>query len=307
MAPDAAADDPNDPFTASVAEVTATVPLEDGRTLAYAEFGDPDGIPVFVFHGGVGSRGFGLLFEAAAHETGVRVITPDRPGYGRSDPDPDRTLLDWPADVAALADALDLDRFGVLGVSGGGPYAAACGYALPERVYAAALVSSIGPPGSPKPLGMRVLLALARKAPWLVRLPLGRQLRRARTDPETAIKQRASGAADPEVAMHHSEAGRILNASTAEAGRQGATAAAREIGLVTGRWGFDVASIDVPVGLWHGTLDRTVPVETARFLADAIPVSRLTVHDDVGHLSLPVTYDDEMLAFLVDAADASSG
>lgn len=291
--------DPNDPFASRIASATATVTLADGRTLAYAEFGDSTGAPVFVFHGGIGSRGFGLLFDDEASRLGARVVAPDRPGYGRSDPDPGRTLLDWPADVVALADALDFDRFAVLGVSGGGPYAAACAHALPGRLTAAALVSSIGPPGSPKPLGLRVLLTLARLVPWLPRIPLGRQLRRAREDPEAAIERRASGGAEPEVAMHHGEAGRILNASTAEAGRQGATAAAREI-VVAQPWGFDLGDVAVPVGVWHGALDRTVPVGTARFLADAIPDATLTVHDDAGHLSLPVTYAEEILAFLVE-------
>lgn len=294
--------DPNEPYASRVHEATSTTTLDDGRTLAYAEFGDPDGAPVFVFHGGIGSRGFGLLFEDAAREIGVRIVSPDRPGYGRSDPVSDRTLLDWPDDVAALADSLDVDRIAVLGVSGGGPYAAACAHAMPERLTAAALVSSMGPPGSPKSLGLRVLLAAVRVVPWLPKLPIGRQLRLARDDPDAAIERRAKGAADPEAAMHHGEAGRVLNASTAEAGRQGASAAAHEIAVVGRPWGFEMGGIDVPVGLWHGALDRTIPVAAAAYVADAIPDATLVVHDDVGHLSLPVTYADEILGFLADTA-----
>ena len=300
---DPARDDPDDDIASRVTSATATLSLDDGRTLAYAEFGDPGGDPVFVFHGGIGSRGFGLLFDDAARRTGIRVVSPDRPGYGQSDPDPGRTLLDWPDDVATLADDLDLDRFALLGVSGGGPYAAACAYALPERVTAAALVSSIGPPGSPKSLGLRVLSVLARVSPWPLRFPLGRQLRLTREDPDAAIERRSSGAAEPEAAMHHGEAGRILNASTAEAGRQGPAAAAREVALVGGPWGFPLEAIEAPVGVWHGSLDRTIPEGIGRYFADAIPDARLTVHDDVGHLSLPVNYAEEVLGFLVDAGE----
>lgn len=144
----AATGDPNEPYTSRITEATDMIRLEDERTLAFYEFGDPTGPPVFVFHGGVGSRGFGLLFEAAAIDLGVRVIAPDRPGYGRSDPQPDRSLLHWPDDVSALADALALDAFGMLAVSGGGPWAAACAYALPDWLTALTLFSAMGRRGA---------------------------------------------------------------------------------------------------------------------------------------------------------------
>ena len=299
--PDDMAADPNDPYATRIDEATATVDLADGRTLAYAAFGDPDGEPVLVFHGGVGSRGFGLLFEEAAADLGVRIVSPDRPGYGRSDPDPDRRVRDWADDVAALADEIDLEAFGVLGVSGGGPYAAACAHGLDERVARTALVSSVGPPEGPRPIGLRVVSRLARHAPWLVGVPVRRQLRRARSDPDAAIEARARGKADAEAAMHRSEAGRRLNAQTAEAGRQGHRHAVREIALVGRPWGFDLGEIEGPVGVWHGALDRTVPVSTAEYLADAMPGATLSVHDDVGHLSLPATHDRAILASLREA------
>lgn len=296
--PTAATGDPNEPFASRIAEATDTISRDDGRTLAFCEFGDPDGAPVFVFHGGVGSRGFGLLFEDEAAQLGVRIISPDRPGYGRSSPQPGRTLLDWPDDVSALGDALGLDRFGALGVSGGGPYAAASAYALPDRVTAAALVSAMGPPAAPRSIGLRVVIRLARHLPWLAAVPVKRQLERARSDPYGAIAARAKGKAEPEAAMHHSEAGRKLNAQTAEAGRQGHRHAVDEIAIAGRPWGFDLGGITVPVGVWHGALDRTVPVASSEYYADAVPDAQLTVHDDVGHLSLPVDYSKEILTSL---------
>jgi pimeloyl-ACP methyl ester carboxylesterase len=284
----------------TIESATATTTLPDSRTLAYAEFGDPEGFPVFVFHGGIGSRGFGMLFEDAASQVGARIVSPDRPGYGRSEPQPGRELLDWPDDVAALADDLDLESFGVLGVSGGGPFAAACAYELSDRLRGAALVSSAGPPGSPASLPGRLLMSVVRFAPWLARLPVRRPLRRARDDPVAAIETRAADKAEPEAAMWHSDAGHILTASTAEAARQGSTYVAREISLVAGPWGFELADIEDPVGLWYGQLDRTIPVATGEYLADAMPGANLTVHDDVGHLSLPVTYGAEILSTLLD-------
>ena len=127
-----------------VEERDRIVRLADGRALAYAEWGAPDGFPVFGFHGSPGSRRT-HLGEEAPRSADVRLILPDRPGFGLSDPQPGRALLDWPRDVAALADHLGVDRFAVYGFSGGGPYALACAWAMPERVTAAAVVGGEGP------------------------------------------------------------------------------------------------------------------------------------------------------------------
>ena len=123
---------------------TATIlRLDDGREIAFAEIGDQNGTPVFAFHGTPGSQ---LLFrplDDAARRLGVRLIAPDRPGYGRSDYVPQRRLLDWPRDVCAIADFLGLEKFGVFGVSGGGPHAAVCAHQLAARLLGAAIVCGI--------------------------------------------------------------------------------------------------------------------------------------------------------------------
>ena len=114
--------------------VAGELRLSDGRALGYAQYGDPEGRPLFFSHGTPGSRTLAQLFDAGARRDGVRLIAPERPGFGRSDFLPDRTFADWPDDVSELADALGFDRFAVAGSSGGGPYAAACAWKLPERL-----------------------------------------------------------------------------------------------------------------------------------------------------------------------------
>lgn len=119
--------------------------LADGRILAYTEVGDPHGYPVFYFHGAPGSRLEGQLFAESNQEFGIRMIIPDRPGYGLSDNQENRTYLDWAQDVAELADHLGIERFAVLGYSSGGPYAAVVAHQLPGRVTVAVIVAGEGP------------------------------------------------------------------------------------------------------------------------------------------------------------------
>jgi len=118
------------------------VKLPDGRKLAYAEFGRPEGHPVLYFHGSPSSRLEPLLYgDDVFHQFGLRIIAPDRPGMGQSDFQPRRGFSDWPKDVLVLADTLGLERFSVLGNSGGCGYAAACAARIPERLHAVVIVS----------------------------------------------------------------------------------------------------------------------------------------------------------------------
>lgn len=122
--------------------------LPDGRRLGHALYGDSAGPPVIYMHGFPASRLEAKLLEEAACEIGVSLITPDRPGLGLSDFQPGRAITDWPGDVAHLADALDLDRFSVVGVSGGCPYALACAHQLGDRVIRTAIIAGMGRWGS---------------------------------------------------------------------------------------------------------------------------------------------------------------
>ena len=122
-----------------------TIEIE-GRRLAFDEVGALDGFPVFYFHGGNGSRLEARWFEGQAKKSALRIIAPDRPGFGRSDADPNRTLTSWADDVAALADHLCLSRICVIGLSGGGPHALAVAHELGDRVAAFGVVSSLSPP-----------------------------------------------------------------------------------------------------------------------------------------------------------------
>jgi pimeloyl-ACP methyl ester carboxylesterase len=262
--------------------VARTVELRDGRALGYDEWGAGDGFPVLGFGGTTMSR---LVHLGDAPDTAaVRLILVDRPGYGLSDVHPGRTLLDWPKDVAQLADALGLERFAVYGMSGGGPHALACGFALAERVTTLGLVSSPGPvwdrPGlrfSLPPHRQPLVEVAARDPDEAAR----RLLEACRRELEDARRDaRRDDVADPELRAR-------LRASLLETADRGPEGYARDLFLLfVSPWGFAPEEVAVPTLIWHGDRDPAVPLDVARFYERTVPRSALHVLPGEGHLAL---------------------
>ncbi len=277
--------------------------LADGRRLGFAEFGAPAGTPVFYFHGWPSSRFEASLIDRVCAELHLRLIAPDRPGYGLSDAKRRRTLLDWPADVRQLADHLDLTRFAVLGVSGGGPYAAVCAARLPERVSRAVLVSSVAPLDRPDatqgmvPLN-RWLLALGRWAPlWLAEALGAFALRLLWGKGHQVIPESIRSRLPPadQAALASDELRFGLIAASTEALRNGVHGAASDGLLYARPWGFSLAEVRVPMWLWHGEVDNVVPVSMGRYLARQIPDRQAMFFPEDGHFSLPFQRTREIL------------
>ena len=263
--------------------------LTDGRRLGYAEYGDRRGRPVLFFHGLGTSRLVCPPDQTAARELGVRLIAVDRPGIGISDPRPGRRLLDWPLDVAQLVDRLGIDRFAVVGWSGGGPYAAACGYRISQRVTAVGMVSAPAPlTGVPAADYLRRFdrnaARAAGRAPWMIRLALWHWGRPQRRDPVRFFEQSLAdmSAADQAVLAEPVLRGRMI-ANSAELYRQGGRGMYDEALVLARRWGFDLAELRVPVHIWHGALDAVIPLSMASYLARSIPGARVTLYPDDGH------------------------
>ena len=263
--------------------MAATVELRDGRALGYAEWGPGDGFPILGFGGTTMSR-LAHVGREAPDAAGVRLVLVDRPGYGLSDHQPGRRLLDWPGDVAQVADALGVERFAVFGMSGGGPHAAACGYALPERVSAVGLVSSPGPVWDRRELRFSLpphrqpLIEVAARDPGEAAQQLledcRRQLDEARRD------ARHGDVADPEVRER-------LRAALLETAARGPDGYARDLFvLFISPWGFMPEEISVPTVIWHGDRDPAVPLDIARFYDRTVPRSKLHVVRGEGHLLL---------------------
>ena len=274
--------------------------LPDGRLLGCAEFGSPEGTPIFYFHGFPSSRLDWQLAhdESVLSELNVRLIAPDRPGYGLSDHQPSRKIIDWPQDVVGLADALQVDIFAVLGISGGGPYAACCAHSVRDRLLKCGIVCGMGPADAP---GMK------DGASWSIpgNFSIMRQVVLKLTsmglqrDPDQFLTKSREVFSEPdqELIDQPELAGYFIDGMR-EAFRHGIRVANNEAGLYTRPWGFSLEEIAAEVHLWHGDQDNNVPISVGRHVAGLIPNCQATFFEDEGHLTLPRKYLAGMLGTL---------
>jgi pimeloyl-ACP methyl ester carboxylesterase len=260
--------------------------LPDGRRLAYTDCGAPDGALVLYFHGAPSSRLDLVGLDTTFQSLGVRVVSPDRPGYGGSSPQAGRSRNDWADDVAALADYLRRSRFAVTGISSGGPYVVTCAALLPDRVAAAAVVAGVTDMAWPP-----AWEGLYSHDAVIGRLP----------DEEAAVRwcEEHFGAdgsrfleGDLELApadlefMGDEALAAGLVTSISEAFRQGVGGYAQDVFVQAQPWSFDLGAISAPVRVLHGEADTLCPVAHARHTAELIPGSQLETFADHGHLSM---------------------
>jgi pimeloyl-ACP methyl ester carboxylesterase len=271
-----------------------TIRLSDGRTLGFAEYGDPAGKPVLLFHGATLSRLFGAVADGSARKVGVRLIAPDRPGIGLSDPKPGRTMLDWAADVGELADRLDLARFSVLGHSLGGAYVLACAYAMPKRLIGAGVAAGAIPVGPTMELP-----PLLRMPPALVALLLSTMTRLLMFGPQWLRQKMRAADPPPDRQLFASpEFTAIVERSVREGLRTGMGGIRVDAAVLAKPWGFTFEDIHVPVHLWYAELDSMVPFALGKKLAAAIPQSVSRFSSSQGHMSVLVDNLDEILSTL---------
>jgi pimeloyl-ACP methyl ester carboxylesterase len=263
--------------------------LADGRRIGYAEFGDAQGMPVLAMHGTPGSRFMFALTDAAARERRLRIIAPERPGYGLSGYRRRVSLAQLAEDVEALADALGLDRFAVIGVSGGGPHAIAAAAAMPARVALLALISPVGPiaecRGRIRMSGLhRLIFTGLGRSPAATRSFFWSLRSLVRWAPGVAYRllmQRVTQS-DRRV-LGHVEVRANLQAALKEGLRPGINGALQDLRLFCAPWGLVLADIDVPAVVWQGSDDTIVPPQAAYHLAETLPNCRLDVIQGAGH------------------------
>lgn len=264
--------------------------LPGGRAVGYLDVGPADGRVVVYCHSVPGSRLLARQLLPVAGELGMRVLAPDRPGVGLSDFQRGRRLIDWPDDVATLADHLGIDSFTVVATSSGCPYVLACAARLPDRVQRAAVVSPVTPADAPgaeeglAPVFVR-LRRLGMRAPWTTRPIMALMGMSVRRSPDSMLQRVERGSPEPDREILADPSVRTaINQGVAEGFRQGARGVAYDMQLMSRGWGFSPADIRPPVDLWQGEQDTTVSTAAARWLAETIPHCRATFLPDAGHM-----------------------
>ncbi len=290
------------------AAAITSVTVADGRELAYEQVGDPDGAPIFVLHGTPGSRLSSLLqFPSRVAGAGLRLVTYDRPGYGRSTRHRGRRVIDCVADIVAIAEALGLDRFAVEGGSGGGPHALAVGARLPERVTRV-LCNVGGAPFDAPDLdwfeGMDP--TNVQEFSWALEgeETLARELEResqkilaSLDDDPTALLGDVDLAPADRAALEDEDLRRGWSTTLRESLRQGVLGWVDDDLAFVRPWGFDVEQIEVPVEIRYGPADVLVPAAHGEWLAAHVPNARVTVDEGSGHLVTPSEHLDHLRAF----------
>jgi pimeloyl-ACP methyl ester carboxylesterase len=267
------------------------VRLDDGRTVRVHDTGDTiaSATLTLVWHHGSPQTGAPLApLVAAAAERGIRLVSYGRPSYGGSTPKPGRDVASAASDVAQLADALGVDRFAVMGASGGGPHALACGALLPDRVIAVACLATLAPFG-------------AEGLDWYAGMAGGgASLRAAEQGRAARVLFEESSEFDPTSFIDRDYA--ALDGTWSSLGDDVSVAsAAGADGLIdddlayVAPWGFEVSAITQPVLLAHGGLDRVVPRSHSEWLLRQCPDAELWLRPHDGHVSIldvaPVAMD----------------
>jgi pimeloyl-ACP methyl ester carboxylesterase len=285
------------------------VALKSGGSLAYVEYGDSHGVPVFFFHGWPSSKTMAQLTDAAARELGVRIISSDRPGIWESAFQPNRTLLDWPDVIEQLANHLGIERFYIFAISGGAPYAYVTALRLRERVRAIAIVS-----GAPPIVDLtdhagllklyRWMLALYHRSPKLLRAlfyaarPIASLRPPIRLRP-LLLKIMQLQTCDAS-ALRDSAAFEACFESQRRAWRASARGIVADAEIYARPWGFRLEDVDLPVRLWHGKQDRAFNVRLAEEVAQRLPNCQSHFIDNEGHYSLPIRHVRAILGDLLD-------
>lgn len=275
-----------------------TVAGTDGRTLTVAEWGDPEGFPVFLLHGTPGSRFVGQSNASTYASVGARVITYDRPGYGGSDRFGGRRVVDSVADVSAIAGNLGIDRFAVTGGSWGGPHSLAVAARLPDRATRAACIAGVAPFDMPgfdwfadmdtvniRELGWALQGedVLARE---IERTAAG-MLERVADDPSKAISDEVALSEADRALMARPELHEMIRRDINEAFRHGVWGYVDDILCLIQPWGFEVAEIHVPTRILYGLTDVLVPRQHGEWLARNVSTAEAVVDEHAGHMANP--------------------
>jgi pimeloyl-ACP methyl ester carboxylesterase len=280
----------------------SSLTLSSGLRLCYAEFGDPEGVPTFYFHGWPCSRLHAWTMHEAALKQGIRLICPDRPGLGLSDDHPERQLLDWPPVIEELSNHLGWEKFHIIGVSGGGPYALVCAALIPQRLLSTQVVCGAPPIDE---LGTqdlfwiyRLLIRLRKVSTIALGLVLGFGAELASKHQHDFPLRNLVGLLSPsdQTSLQNPGHFNAMALSFRHAVRNGTRALITDADIYLNPWNFRFSDITTPVHFWHGKQDRNIAWTYAEKIANQIPNAITHWFDDEGHYSLPVNQAPNIFA-----------
>jgi pimeloyl-ACP methyl ester carboxylesterase len=286
------------------------VDIGSGRRLSVAGFGDPRGTPVLFLHGWPGSRLQAGVLEASALRHGAWILAPDRPGLGRSDPAPGRTISGFCADVRAVLDRFGIPRISVIGLSGGAPYAAACAATIPERIGRVALVSGSGPIARydiSKAISTRdgVLYYLELRLSLVLTQTMSKTWKAFAVAPEKSLENWARFTPTPDsILLNRPDFQKAYIRDYFEAFSQGVAGQVTEGLLLAQPWDFELSDVRKEVHVFHGEADVSVPLEIAQYVHEQIADSTLHVFANEGHISLITERADTILTTLLTGSAA---
>ncbi len=270
------------------------------RKISVFEYGDSLGTPVLYFHGWPASHVSAAIYDKIAKRRGIRIIAPDRPGFGASDYQEGRVLLDWPDDVVAIADHLGLKRFSILGVSGGSPYALACAYKIPRRISHIGIVVGPAPVkeyAKGRSFDWRLWLGTIR---WVQNILVRIQYINTYYGFSIRAYRFIWGRADRRLYQNAALLKRG-HETMKEAFRNGSQGPSHELAIMAKDWGFQLKKIKKFIYLWYGADDYPDIVHMGYFYSDKLPRSKLIVYPSDGHL-VSVTRIREILITLYPGA-----
>ena len=262
--------------------------LADGRTLCYTEYGDPKGVPIFVFHGNPNSRLLWGSIPGSPFLPNVRLIAPDRPGFGQTDfVEGVTTLENWPNDVVALADSLGIRKFAVFAPSGGGPFALACAWKIPERLTSVGIFAGVGPfiPETDKNIAapIRMMWEKAPKLSGLFKMQMKLFAWLAKKYPKLYIKMVLKEFSETDRKVYERlNIAELIQADRNEAFLQRGIGTWYDV-MIPGNWHIPLNEIKARVYLWQGEEDISVPPAMGQYMAEKIPNCEAKFIKGAGH------------------------
>lgn len=279
--------------------------LPDGRQLSFVEFGNKNGYPVLYFHGTPSCcLEPSMIGDEVFIQHNLRIISPSRPGMGRSDTHKNRTFIDWTKDTIALADHLNIEKFAILGYSGGAPYTLACALKIQERLTSAVIVSGAGQMNQPEvrnnlSLKHRIFWKVADRFPFLLPIVLNKMKQFREVPDEEILARVKKNMPKADFELFKQKERLALSKKGLDETFRDIKGVAMDVRLPVRPLGFNLGDIHFPITFFHGREDNTVPVEVVEWMVPRIPNARLITYPDQGHLSAIIDHFDEITEALL--------